>query len=144
MMNVHVMGPTEERLVDFVKPLNSVISDDLGTYIGPRFALDKLVRLLDSVCDMQYVIDPLKFWIVYFDSPREYLRSDSHQWVLIIGELVVPYVIVEMGRKEGIALERTGDAVSLSEMGTQPWAGVSERTKPPIRKRQRSGQQCWE
>jgi hypothetical protein len=85
---------------------------------------------------MQYVIDPLKFWIVYFDSPREYLRSDSHQWVLIISELVVPHVIVEMGRKEGIALERTGSVASFSEIGTHSGTGFSERAKPSIRKRQ--------
>jgi len=78
------------------------------------------------------VINAPEFWIVYFDSAREDLRSDSHQRVLVIGELVVPYAIIEMRGEEGIALERRGGMSSSRDAVTHPRPGFSERTEPPI------------
>jgi hypothetical protein len=135
MVNVHIMSPAEEQLVSLTEPFDGVIGNDFSTYVGSWFALHKLVRLLDGVCDVEDVIDAAEFGVVYFNSSREDFRSDSHQWILKVFELVVSYVIIKMVREEGIALERTGGTASFSETGTHSRPGFSERAKSPVRKR---------
>jgi hypothetical protein len=139
-MDVHIVCPAEERLVSLVKPFDGIIGDDFGTHIRSRFALNELVGLLDSVRDMEYIIDTSEFRIVYLNPTREDFRSNSHEWVLIISELVVSLVIVEIGREERVALERASRTASFTEADTHPWPRFSQRAKSPVRKRQRPGQ----
>lgn len=56
---------------------------------------------------MEFLIDPRKFRVVDLNPTWEYFGGNTHQRVLIIGERVEADVIVEMARKERIAVEAT-------------------------------------
>ena len=107
MVGVHIVRPAKERLVSLTNPFDGVIGDDFGAHIGSWFTLHELVGSLDGVCDVEDIIDAAEFGIVYFNPSRENLRSDSHQWILVVLEEVVADVIAEMIREEGVTLEPT-------------------------------------
>jgi hypothetical protein len=114
MMNVHIVGPAEEWLISLIKPFYGIVCNDLGTHVGPRFALDELVRPLDDVRDMEYVIDASEFWIVYLNPAREDFRSDAHQGILVVYEFVVANVIVEVSREEGVTLKSCSSKFNIT------------------------------